>query len=128
MLTDAALDYFHAIEWKLRGDTTTSSRFFQSANSKFDTTRAQAGEGVVWEIATALSLMIFYHEQHIQLCDKAAYANEVLGDHWQRFKEFISMLCDIDFEDWGAVDALSLGDISPHIKDVELEEMIFNEQ
>ena len=126
-LTGAAHDYFHALRWRAEGNLLASNQFFYSANAKLEAVAGETPAGIVREMACALGVMVYFHLRHPGLNEKAAQAVQDLGDHWQRYKNFIRVACDVEAPESDAEGTVRLGDFSPHVKDAEIEEMIFHD-
>lgn len=126
-LTLAASDYFQALQWKVEGNVIACNEYLCSARVKLEAAKSEASEGVVHEIADAMTAMIYHHMRHPLYCEKAAEIIAALGDHWQSFKRFLNVTCGFKASATAGDGTIGLGDFSPHPKDVQLEEMIFNE-
>lgn len=123
-LTVAAADYFHACEERQDSNIIKSNEYFFASNTRLESARTEAGEGSVWEIASALRVMIFFHIGHNQFAFEANELLTSLGDHWSRLKLTLNSLMGHVWNSEVSKDSLGLSDITPHNKDLELEEAL----
>jgi hypothetical protein len=126
MLTKAAEDYYYALEDRNNHSIEKSNEYFFSSNKDLELARTVAAEGLVWEIASALRLMIFFHTHHPQFTSEYRELMSHLGSHWGKLHVFLSKLSGHHLNDESEEDSLGLSDITSHEKDVELEEVMLS--
>ena len=127
LLTDAAQAYYYALENRDDHRIGKSNEYFFSSNKDLELACHAETEGLVWELASALRLMIFFHTHHPQFTAESRQLMIQLGSHWSKFKVFLGKLSGLAADDESVKDSLSLSDFSPHNKDIELEEAMPHE-
>lgn len=121
-LTNAAIKYCHAFEELEYSNVVKSKEYFIAAKLCFDSAQKLASDGLVAEIASALRVMTFFHAGHNQFSLEADQLLTFLSSHWARFKLILSRLSGRTWNGEIHEDSLALSDISPHTRDIMLEE------
>ncbi|MCU1267566.1 MAG: hypothetical protein JWM21_3884 [Acidobacteria bacterium] len=127
ILTKAAEDYHYALEGRSNHSVEKSNEYFFSSIRDLELTCNVAVEGLVWEIASALRLMIFFHTHHPQFFSESQKLVGQLGSHWGKLHIVLSKLSGNNSDYDSDKDSLGLSDITPHEKDIELEEALLHD-
>ena len=121
-LTDAALNYYYALKRVEGGPREEVLDLLAGTLQELEKAMREAQKGVVWQVASALRIMVLFHAGHGLFQREQESLVVVLGKEWQRLKQLLSVLSghlEVEVNDH---DSLGLGDITPHPSDVQLEE------
>jgi hypothetical protein len=124
-MTEAAMNLFDAVARKREGRIIEANSYFFGAKANLDSARCVAREGVVWEIASVLRVMIFYNLRHAEFNQEVEALLGRVGDHWGQAKIELQELRGIKVDELYAPDSISLGDILPYEENIEIEETVF---
>lgn len=120
-LTFGAKDYQTGLEQKINSQLGGSQGWLRGAYEKFEQAATESEKGIVWEIATALRAMTFYHFGHPSFTTEADCAIDLLSVDWERLKRTMLNLQGRNFVRAPSASSLGLADISPHPEDLRLE-------
>jgi hypothetical protein len=120
-LTCGAKDYQTALVQKVEGQLDGFQNWIVGAYQKFEQAANESGQGIVWEIATTLRVMAFYHFGHGSFPAEADRVIDRLSEDWDRLKCTLRSLQERNFVSAAAATSLGLADISPHSEDFKLE-------
>lgn len=120
-LTCGARDYQTALEQKINNNSDGLRNWLGGAYKKFEQAANESEQGFVWEIATALRAMTFYHFGHPAFTTEADQAIDQLSPDWDRLKDTLRNLQGRNTVGAQPANSLGLSDISPHREDLKLE-------
>jgi hypothetical protein len=124
-MTEAAMNLFDAVQRKRDGRIAQANSYFFGAKANLDRARDVAHDGIGWEIASVLRVMIFYNLRHTEFDQEVEALMDRLGDHWGQAKLELQELRGIKIGELVHSDSISLGDVLPYQENIEIKETVF---
>lgn len=119
-LTEVSEYYFWGLDHKATHKVQSSKQYLNLAKSKCQVIYDEVKKGLIWEIAKAFEVMIFFHCDHLEFRQLAQSALENLPETWSGFKFTLLRLLNPGTPRVNS-GLYNLSSFSPHQIDVVLE-------